>query len=172
MLGGFGKFMGKVFDSGAMGVLAVGAALPAVAGYALGKIEGLNMLPMGIRNVLGNSYVRAGSLIGLSGLTAYALNRYGMLSMNAAVGATTLATFLYVVGAVKSSGLLSSIPVVGPVVEQFPSMNGYHPMAGYRGGYLGYLGNVHSDMGATEMLDAPVETQLFGVGSSPQYNVF
>ena len=172
MLGGFGKFMGKVLDTGAMGVLAVGAVLPAVAGYALGKIEGLTMLPGGIRNVLANEYVRAGSLIGLSGLTAYALNKYGMLSMNAAVGATTLATFLYVMGAVKSSGLLSSIPVVGPVVEQFPSMNGYHSMAGYRGGYLGYLGNAHGDMGATEMLDAPVETQLFGVGSSPQYNVF
>jgi len=155
-----------------MGVLAVGAVLPAVAGYTLSKIEGLSMLPVGLRNVLANTYVRTGSLIGLSGLTAYALNRYGMLSTTAAVGATTLATFLYAVGAVKNSGLLSSIPVIGPVVEQFPSMNGYHSMAGYRGGYLGYLGNAHGDMGATEMLDAPVETQLFGVGSSPQYNVF
>jgi hypothetical protein len=42
-----------------------------------------------------------------------------------------------------------------------------HGMAGYRGGYLGYLGNVEAPM---EQLPAPVDTQLFG--SSPSFNVF
>ena len=63
MLGGFGKFMGKVFDTGAMGVLAVGAVL-LLSQDMHSKHRGLNMFPMGLET-LSETLRGAGLYIGL-----------------------------------------------------------------------------------------------------------
>ena len=125
---------------------------------------------------MGGTYVKPAVLIGLSGGLAYMASRYGLVSGQTAVAAATLSTFLYVVGAVKNSGLLDSIPVVR---DTLPSLNGIGggQLGGYSGGYLGYLGEAHNP-GHNGMLygDASAGTdqaQLFGnVGAAPKVNIF
>lgn len=161
-LGGFTTFMKKVFDVPAMGVLALGALLPSAGSYLYNRA--MMMGPNSVTQYLGGQYTRPAVMIALSSGIAYMAARYNLVSTSTAVTAATLSTFLLVAGAVKGSGLLDSIPYVR---DSLPGVAGMHSMAGYRGGYLGYLGNVEA---APEMLPAPVETQLFG--SSPSFNVF
>ena len=164
-MGGFTTFMKKVFDVPAMGVLALGALLPTAGSYLYTKIMGSTMIPQGIQNTLSGQYVRPAVMIALSSGVAYMASRYNLVSTSTAVTAATLSTFLLVAGAVKNAGLLDQVPNVR---DSLPGVAGMHGMAGYRGGYLGYLGNVD----VAEQLPAPVETQLFGAGSGPSFNVF
>lgn len=165
-LGGFTNFMKKVLDAPAMGVLALGALLPTAGNYLYNKIAGSKMLPGNITDGMANAYVRPAAMIALSSGVAYLAAKYSLISSQTAVAAATLSTFLLVAGAVKNSGMLDSFPVVR---DSLPGVSGMHSMAGYRGGYLGYLGNVDAPV---EMLPAPVNDQLFGVGSAPSFNVF
>ena len=164
----------------AMGVLALGAVLPAAGTYLYNKVTTSSMVPSSVSNFMSGTYTKPAVLIGLSGGLAYMASRYGLVSSQTAVAAATLSTFLYVAGAVKNSGLLDSVPVVR---DTLPSLNGIGGgyLGGYRGGYLGYLGAGHEGMshnpGHNGMLygDAAAGTdqaQLFGVGSAPQVNVF
>ena len=165
-----------------MGVLALGAVLPAAGTYLYNKITMSTMVPQGVSNFMSGTYTKPAVLIGLSSGLAYMASRYGLISNQTALAAATLSTFLYVAGAVKNSGLLDSVPVVR---DTLPSLNGIGGgyLGGYSGGYLGYLGGAHSNpmhsMGGEHagMLygDAAAGTdqaQLFGVGSAPQVNVF
>ena len=177
-LSGFRKFMGKVFDIPAMGVLALGAVLPAAGTYLYNKVTMSSMVPSSVSNFMSGTYTKPAALIVASSGIAYLASRYGLVSSQTAVAAATLSTFLYVAGAVKNSGLLDSVPVVR---DTLPSLNGIGGgyLGGYRGGYLGYLGSAHDahNPGHNGMLygDAAAGTdqaQLFGVGSAPQVNVF
>lgn len=165
--------MGKVLDPMAMGVLALGAVLPAGATYLYNKVTSSTMIPSSITNAMGGTYVKPAVLIGLSSGLAYMASRYGLINNQTAVAAATLSTFLYVAGAVKNAGLLSSVPLVAESIPSLNGMGGY--LGGYSGGYLGYLGNAHADTGMGMELygDAPAE-QLFGtsVGAGPQVNIF
>ena len=164
-----------------MGVLALGAVLPAAGTYLYNKVTMSSMVPSSVSNFMSGTYTKPAALIVASSGIAYLASRYGLVSSQTAVAAATLSTFLYVAGAVKNSGLLDSVPVVR---DTLPSLNGIGGgyLGGYRGGYLGYLGGAH-DMGMAHnpghngMLygDAAAGTdqaQLFGVGSAPQVNVF
>ena len=157
----------------AMGVLALGAVLPAGATYLYNKVTASTMIPSSITSAMGGTYVKPAVLIGLSSGLAYMASRYGLINNQTAVAAATLSTFLYVAGAVKNAGLLSSVPVVAESIPSLNGMGGY--LGGYSGGYLGYLGNAHADTGMGMELygDAPAE-QLFGtsVGAGPQVNIF
>ena len=165
--------MGKVLDPMAMGVLALGAVLPAGATYLYNKVTSSTMIPSSITSAMGGTYVKPAVLIGLSSGLAYMASRYGLINNQTAVAAATLSTFLYVAGAVKNAGLLSSVPVVAESIPSLNGMGGY--LGGYSGGYLGYLGDAHADTGMGMELygDAPAE-QLFGtsVGAGPQVNIF
>ncbi len=180
-LGGFKKFMGKILDPMAMGVLALGAVLPAAGTYLYNKITMSTMVPQGVSNFMSGTYTKPAVLIGLSSGLAYMASRYGLISNQTAVAAATLSTFLYVAGAVKNSGLLDSVPVVRDTLPSLNGIGGGGYLGGYSGGYLGYLGGAHNPNGMggehAGMLygDAAAGTdqaQLFGVGSAPQVNVF
>lgn len=182
-LKGFRTFMGKVFDIPAMGVLALGAVLPAAGTYLYNKVTMSSMVPSSVSNFMSGTYTKPAALIVASSGIAYLASRYGLVSSQTAVAAATLSTFLYVAGAVKNSGLLDSVPVVR---DTLPSLNGIGGgyLGGYRGGYLGYLGGAHDSAmnpmhGAHNGMmlygDADAGTdqaQLFGVGSAPKVNVF
>ena len=175
-LGGFKRFMGKVLDPMAMGVLALGAVLPAGATYLYNKVTASTMIPSSITSAMGGTYVKPAVLIGLSSGLAYMASRYGLINNQTAIAAATLSTFLYVAGAVKNAGLLSSVPVVAESIPSLNGMGGGH-LGGYSGGYLGYLGEAHNP-GHNGMLygDAAAGTdqaQLFGnVGAAPKVNIF
>ena len=177
-LKGFRTFMGKVFDIPAMGVLALGAVLPAAGTYLYNKVTMSSMVPSSVSNFMSGTYTKPAALIVASSGIAYLASRYGLVSSQTAVAAATLSTFLYVAGAVKNSGLLDSVPVVR---DTLPSLNGIGGgyLGGYRGGYLGYLGNVgeahnpgHNGMLYGDAAAGTDQAQLFGVGSAPQVNVF
>ena len=90
---------------------------------------------------------------------------------------TAIAANMTAIGVLTAGALVSRFP---PLNDYFKSVNpiqgmhGYRGrLNGYRGGYLGYLGNAHEGMGeAAEMLPAPQDAQLFGVGSAPRVNIF
>jgi len=161
-----------------MGVLALGAVLPAGATYLYNKVTASTMIPSSITNAMGGTYVKPAVLIGLSSGLAYMASRYGLINNQTAVAAATLSTFLYVAGAVKNAGLLSRVPMVEASIPSLNGMGGGY-LGGYSGGYPGYLGNAHSGMGMEHGMgmelygDAPAE-QLFGtsVGAGPQVNIF
>lgn len=175
-LKGFKNFMGKILDPMAMGVLALGAVLPAAGTYLYNKITMSSMVPNSVSNFMSGTYTKPAVLIGLSSGLAYMASRYGLITSNTAVAAATLSTFLYVAGAVKNSGLLDSVPVVRDTLPSLNGIGGGNYLGGYSGGYLGYLGEVHNP-GHNGMLygDADAgsdQAQLFGVGSAPQVNIF
>ena len=68
---------------------------------------------------------------------------------------------------VFTAGALVSSSLLRDFLSYNISLDGYHSMAGYRGGYLGYLGNVTKAWAKQPRFPAPVEDQLFGVGSAP-----
>ena len=157
----------------AMGVLALGAVLPAGATYLYNKVTASTMIPSSITSAMGGVYVKPAVLIGLSSGLAYMASRYGLINNQTAIAAATVSTFLYVAGALKNSNLLDSVPMVRDTLPGINGIGGGH-LGGYSGGYLGYLGDAHSgNMGMELYGDAPAE-QLFGssVGSSPQVNIF
>lgn len=164
------NFMKKTLDIPAMAVLALGFALPSLGGMVYDKVAA--MAPASVVNAVGGRYTKPIVLATTSAGLIYLASRYGMVTNATAATAALVSTFLFAASAVKDSGILSNIPMIGPSLEaNIPSLNGIGGgnFGGYSGGYLGYLGN---DQGPSEMLDAPVEAQLYGMGSSPQVNIF
>ena len=163
--------MKRTLDVNAMGVLALGFALPSLGGMTYDYLAGL---AGGRLNMLENIYVKPVVLSTLSAGIIYLASRYGLVSNSTAVAAAGVSTFLYAASMVKSSGVLSSIPYVGDSLNSnIPSLMGIggSNFGGYQGGYLGYLGSEHAEMGP-QMLDTPTDASLYGVGSSPQVNIF
>ena len=154
-----------------MAGLAAGFALPVLGGMVYDAV--MSKVP-GVPSVLQSGYVKTAALAVTSAGLIYAASRYSsMVSTNFALTAATVSTFLFVGSAIKQSGVLSNVPYVNNMLELVPASlsgsSGY--LGGYSGGYLGYLGDEHPTMG-NEMLPQPVDAQLYGMGSSPQVNIF
>jgi len=168
---GFTGFIKKHLDAGVLGTIAFGFALPTLAGYiwqrSSAKLEKMAVLGP----VLSNSWGRAAVGTTLTAAICYGAMKADLISGNTALMANSVALVMFGIGALKSTGVMSG----NRLVEALPGASldgGYRGIAGYRGGYLGYLGNVDSGMGEAEMLPAPQGEQLFGMGAAPRVNVF
>ena len=164
------NFMKKVLDYPTLGVIALGFMAPSIGGMVYDRVA--RWAPQSMVSALSGQYTKPISLAVLTGGLIYGANSMGLISNSTSVMAAGVATTLIGMGMLKNSGVLSSIPLIGPSIEaNIPSFNGIGGgyLGGYSGGYLGYLGMAD---GQSEMLDAPVEAQLYGMGSSPQVNIF
>ena len=136
----------------------------AVTAYQKLNISGLiGRTPQAVQSVLYNPFGQAALGVVTSAALTYGLVSAGVMKESTALGMNMIALGVFAATAIAST--------FEPVKRYLPyniSLDGYHSMAGYRGGYLGYLGNVET----AEALPAPVEDQLFGVGSAPSFNVF
>ena len=170
-MGGFTKFLKAHLDTSAIGVVLAGLALPAVTFMVADRLNlssNLSNLPV-VGTALANPFGQAALGIGAMAVLNYALVSTGVMKEKTAVAAGTVA-----IGLFAAQALVRQFP--GKAAELFPFANSVSaPLSGYRGGYLGYLGNAHGgmhSMGEMEMLPAPQNEQLFGMGSAPKVNVF
>jgi len=170
-LGGFTAFVKKHMDMSALGVVLAGLALPSVAVMVADRVNltrQLNKIPV-IGQYVSTEIGQLAMGIGVSSALAYAAVNFAGVRESTAIAANMTA-----IGVLTAGVLVSRVPALTRYFQSVSPINGYRgSIAGYRGGYLGYLGSVHEGMGeAPEMLPAPQDAQLFGVGSAPRVNVF
>jgi len=155
----------------ALGVVLAGLALPSVAVMVADRVNltrQLNKIPV-IGQYVSTEIGQLAMGIGVSSALAYAAVNFAGVRESTAIAANMTA-----IGVLTAGVLVSRVPALTRYFQSVSPINGYRgSIAGYRGGYLGYLGSVHEGMGeAPEMLPAPQDAQLFGVGSAPRVNVF
>jgi hypothetical protein len=163
-LGGFTKYVKKHLDTSAIAMVLGGLALPTIAQNVfreLNKRINFSSVPL-MDSVLMNPFGQAAIGVAVSAALTYGLASAGVMKESTALGMNMIA-----LGVFAATAIARQFPTAGNYLPYNASIDGMHSMAGYRGGYLGYLGNVDAPM---EQLPAPVETQLFG--SSPSFNVF
>jgi hypothetical protein len=170
-LGGFTAFVKKHMDMSALGVVLAGLALPSVALMASeaidlrSKLRGVPLIGNYLDTEVGNFALAA---LATSTIAYAAVNLAGVNEK------TAIAANMTALGVLTAGIIVSRVPALTTYFKSVNPIQGYRgSIAGYRGGYLGYLGSVHEGMGeAPEMLPAPQDAQLFGVGSAPRVNVF
>jgi len=166
-LGGFGKYVRKHLDLSAILGVVGGLALPTLAVAAYQKLNlgsYLARVPVIGDTLLMNPYGQAALGVLVSAGITYGAASMGLMSESAALSANMIA-----LGVFAATALARTSDMAAKYLPYNVTLDGMHSMAGYRGGYLGYLGEATMD---AEMLPAPVEDQLFGVGSAPKFNVF
>jgi len=167
------NFMKKVLDYPTLGVIALGFMAPSIGGMVYDKIASMPSMSWAVSS-FGGTYTKPISLAVLTGGLIYGASSMGLISNNTSVMAAGVATTMIAMSMLKDADVLSSIPIIGTSLQaNIPSFNGIGGgrFGGYSGGYLGYLGDEHPTMG-NEMLPQPVDAQLYGMGSSPQVNIF
>lgn len=165
-LGGFTKYVKKHLDSSAIAMVLGGLALPTLAQNVYQRLNlgsYLSRVPVIGNTVLMNPFGQAAMGVVVSAALTYGLASAGVMKESTALGMNMIA-----LGVFAATAIARQFPTAGAYLPYNASIDGMHSMAGYRGGYLGYLGNVD----VAEQLPAPVETQLFGAGSGPSFNVF
>jgi len=170
-LGGFTAFVKKHMDMSALGVVLAGLALPSLAVMVADRVNltrQLNKIPV-VGQYVSTEIGQLAVGIGVSSALAYAAVNFAGVRESTAIAANMTA-----IGVLTAGVLVSRVPALTQYFQSVSPINGYRgSIAGYRGGYLGYLGSMHEGMGeAPEMLPAPQDAQLFGVGSAPRVNVF
>lgn len=169
-LGGFTAFVKKHMDMSALGVVLAGLALPSVAVMVADRVNltrQLAKVPL-VGQYISTEIGQLAMGIGVSSALAYAAVNFAGVRESTAIAANLTAIGVFTAGV-----LVSRVPALTQYFQNISPINGYRGIAGYRGGYLGYLGSMHEGMGeAPEMLPAPQDAQLFGVGSAPRVNVF
>lgn len=170
-LGGFTAFVKKHMDMSALGVVLAGLALPSVAVMVADRVNltrQLAKVPL-VGQYISTEIGQLAMGIGVSSALAYAAVNFAGVRESTAIAANMTA-----IGVLTAGVLVSRVPALTSYFQSVSPINGYRgSIAGYRGGYLGYLGSMHEGMGeAPEMLPAPQDAQLFGVGSAPRVNVF
>lgn len=156
----------------ALGVVLAGLALPSVAVMLADR--------MNITRRLQESRIPGSNLIATDlgqlalGITVSSALAYAAVNFAGVRESTAIAANMTAIGVLTAGVLVSRVPALTTYFQSVSPINGYRgSIAGYRGGYLGYLGSMHEGMGeAPEMLPAPQDAQLFGVGSAPRVNVF
>lgn len=114
----------------------------------------VNMVP-GMSSTAG----RAASAVALTAGVTYLASSMKWLSPAEALMANMIALGLVSAGVLKSTGMISGLPVVGGMVDALPSagLNGL-------GSSYGYIGNYSAGAGVgADMLPQPQPQQLFGV---------
>ena len=168
-LGGFTGFVKKHMDLSALGVILAGLALPSVA---LMVADRVNITQRLLDSRIPGSNLIATDLgqLGLGVLTTSAL-AYAAVNFAGVNEKTAIAANMTAIGVLTAGVLVSRVPAL---TQYFQNINGMHVngMHGYRGGYLGYLGNAHEGMGEMEMLAEPQSEQLFGLSAAPRVNIF
>ena len=170
-LGGFTGFVKKHMDMSALGIVLAGLALPSLTvmlANRVGLTTRFSNVPV-VSTLLQNDLGQVALGVGLSSAIAYAAVQFAGVNEKTAIAANMTAIGVFTAGA-----LVSRIPQLNEAfkaVNPF-SLDGYSGMHGYRGGYLGYLGNAHEGMGEMEMLAEPQGEQLFGMGAAPRVNIF
>ena len=167
-LGGFTGFVKKHMDVSALGVILAGLALPSVALMVADRVNltrQLEKVPL-----VGNYISTEIGQLGLGVLTTSAL-AYAAVNFAGVNEKTAIAANMTAIGVLTAGVLVSRVPAL---TQYFQNINGMHVngMHGYRGGYLGYLGNAHEGMGEMEMLAEPQSEQLFGLSAAPRVNIF
>lgn len=165
--GGFGKYVRKHLDTSAIGMVLAGLALPTLAVTAYQKLnlsDYLARVPVIGDTVLANPFGQAALGVLVSAGLTYTASSMGLVSESTALGANMIA-----LGVFTATALARVSDTAAKYLPYNTTISGMHGLAGYRGGYLGYLGEASAP---AEMLPAPVEDQLFGVGSAPSYNIF
>ena len=176
-LGGFTTFVKKHLDMSALGVVLAGLALPSLALMVSNRLEltsRFSQVPV-IGTILGNDLGQVALGITVSSALAYAAVNFAGVNEKTAIAANMTA-----IGVLTAGALVSRFPTLNEYFKSVNPISGMHGyrgrLNGYRGGYLGYLGNAHGGMHsmgeAPEMLPAPQDAQLFGVGSAPRVNIF
>jgi hypothetical protein len=167
--GNFKKFVRSSLAARAVGVAAVGLALPATAMWIAAKTNLGTMLakvPV-LGTVVNNAYGRAALGTLLTAGVSYGLLSTGLLSATEALTANGIAIAVLLLNAMKQSGhlpgMFSNAVSVGVDDSAMFGYGGSY-MNGY-GGYLGYLGEVHED-------DTGESQELFGYNAAPAVNVF
>lgn len=160
----------------ALGVVLAGLALPSLAVMVADRVNltrQLNKIPV-VGQYVSSDLGQVLMGVGVSSALAYAAVNFAGVRESTAIAANLTAIGVFTAGV-----LVSRVPALTQYFQSISPISGYHSMAGYRGGYLGYLGGahemgmMHQGMGeAGEMLPAPQDAQLFGVGSAPRVNVF
>ena len=168
--------MKKHLDMSALGVVLAGLALPSLAVMVADRVNltrQLNKIPV-VGQYVSSDLGQVLMGVGVSSALAYAAVNFAGVRESTAIAANLTAIGVFTAGV-----LVSRVPALTQYFQSISPISGYHSMAGYRGGYLGYLGGahemgmMHQGMGeAGEMLPAPQDAQLFGVGSAPRVNVF
>jgi hypothetical protein len=165
-LGGFTKYVKKHMDTAGIAMVLGGLALPTLAMNVYNRLNlgsYLSRVPVIGSTVLTNPFGQAALGTVVSAAVTFGLASTGMIKESTALGMNMIA-----LGVFAATAIARQFPTAGAYLPYNASIDGMHSMAGYRGGYLGYLGNVD----VAEQLPAPVEDQLFGVGSGPSFNVF
>ena len=169
-LKGFMTFMKKHIDLGTFGAIAVGLALPQVAGGLYQRVF----------NMLGNPGAQVSSwmasntgqyvtgIVGTAGIL-YLANRLGVVSDRVALMAAGVSTSVVLLSYASS---MVSGRWGGYIPNMFaPTLNGYSGQVGGYGGYLGYLGNVEEEM--VSPVDASGGGAMFGYNSGAgKVNIF
>ena len=155
----------------ALGVVLAVLALPSLAVMVADRVNltrQLNKIPV-VGQYVSTEIGQLAVGIGVSSALAYAAVNFAGVRESTAIAANMTA-----IGVLTAGVLVSRVPALTTYFKSVNPIQGYRgSIAGYRGGYLGYLGSVHDGMGeAPEMLPAPQDAQLFGVGSAPRVNVF
>lgn len=167
-LGGFTKYVKKHLDTGAIAMVLGGLALPTIAQNVYQRLNLGNFIsryaPGPVGTVLGNPFGQAALGVMTSAALTYGLASAGVMKESTALGMNMIA-----LGVFAATAIARQFPDAAKYLPYNTAIDSVQGMHGYRGGYLGYLGNVDA---APEMLPAPVEDQLFGVGSAPSFNVF
>ena len=169
-LKGFKSFVKDHLAGRALAVTALGLMLPAIGIYTAAKLNIGSMVsrvPV-LNTVMGNAYGRAALGATVTAGLSYLAVGAGLLGRNEAIMANSIALVIFGLNAMRNAGHLPmAVAAAAPAASVDDSaLFGYGGsyMNGY-GGYLGYLGNAHSDED-----DAPGE--LFGYSAAPQVNVF
>ncbi len=155
-------------DLSALGVILAGLALPSVALMVADRVNLTNQLAR--VPLVGNYISTEIGQLGLGVLTTSAL-AYAAVNFAGVNEKTAIAANMTAIGVLTAGVLVSRVPAL---TQYFQNINGMHVngMHGYRGGYLGYLGNAHEGMGEMEMLAEPQSEQLFGLSAAPRVNIF
>ena len=162
--------MKKHIDVGTFGAIAVGLALPQVAGGLYQRVF----------NMLGNPGAQVSSwmasntgqyvtgIVGTAGIL-YLANRLGVVSDRVALMAAGVSTSVVLLSYASS---MVSGRWGGYIPNMFaPTLNGYSGQVGGYGGYLGYLGNVEEEM--ANPIDASGGGAMFGYNSGAgKVNIF
>lgn len=157
---GYTSYVKKHLNLRQLGIVWLGLGLPAMAGWMTSTGVGskamsyVNMVP-GMSSTAG----RAVSAVALTAGVTYLASSMKWLSPAEALMANMIALGLVSAGVLKSTGMISGLPVVGGMVDALPSagLNGI-------GSSYGYIGNYSAGAGVgAEMLPQPREQQLFGV---------
>ena len=148
-----------------------GLALPSLAVTAYQKLSlgtYIEQIPVVGSTLKNNPFGQAALGIVTSAALTYGLASAGVMKESTALGMNMIALGVFAASAITATYNRAS-DYLPYNISLEGGYHGMHSMNGYKGGYLGYLGNVDA---APEMLPAPVEDQLFGVGSAPSFNVF